>query len=73
MKECWVTEPLHFEIPEPKDNEFLKDNNQTDENHHNFYPFSGNPHKHWLYRQRHCEVSVFFCPFSVKLCTLCIR
>ena len=26
MKECWVTEPLHFEmreteIPEPKDNE----------------------------------------------------
>ena len=28
MKECWVTEPLHFEmreteIPEPKDNEVL--------------------------------------------------
>ena len=43
------------------------------ENHHNFYPFSGSPHKHWLYHQRHSEVSVFFCPFSVKLCTLCIR
>lgn len=40
---------------------------------HNFYPFSGNPHKHWLYRQRHCEVSVFFCPFSVRLCISCIR
>lgn len=46
---------------------------KTNENNHNFYPFSGNPHKHWLYRQRHCEVSVFFCPFSVRLCISCIR
>lgn len=45
----------------------------TDEYTANFYPFSGSPHKHWLYHQRHSEVSVFFCPFSVKLCTLCIR
>ena len=47
--------------------------NQSGKNDHNFYPFSGSPHKHWLYHQRHSEVSVFFCPFSVKLCTLCIR
>lgn len=46
---------------------------KSDKNANNFYPFSGSPHKHWLYHQRHSEVSVFFCPFSVKLCTLCIR
>lgn len=55
------------------DDDDYYDDDYYDDDYHNFYPFSGSPHKHWLYHQRHSEVSVFFCPFSVKLCTLCIR